>query len=387
VAVSYRKTVFESESMDPVQPDTITNGRSGAWEEGRLLRLAGRPTEALKLLRQGVAAGTNDYRLHDEIGMALVALDRQEEAIGSFMTALRLKPDFDEACNKIGSAFASRGLLEPAAHWFSLAREINPSATKYLYSFGCVLSLLDRHQQAAEVFNHWVKTEPENPVARHLVSAALGSQSVTIASADYVRVLFDSGADQFDKQLAKLRYCGPELVVGALLQVAQPTSTGWDVLDAGCGTGLSGVALKPLARRLIGVDLSAGMLKLAKRRAIYDDLINCDIVDYLRTRGQEFDVVSAADVLTYIGDVSEFFAQAASVLRTGGLVAVATEALKTDGNYRLNPTGRFSHSQHYLRDIMERSGFAIKHMTDTAMRYESRRPVPTWVAVGLKLGS
>src|SRR5437899_9160428 len=46
--------------------------------------------------------------------------------------ALHFKPDFDEACNKIGSALASRGLLEPAAIWFSRALQMNPRPTKYL---------------------------------------------------------------------------------------------------------------------------------------------------------------------------------------------------------------------------------------------------------------
>ena len=46
-----------------------------------------------------------------------------------------------------------------------------------------------------------------------------------------------------------------------------------DVLDAGCGTGLCGPLLAPYARRLIGVDLSEGMLALAKEKHVYDALI------------------------------------------------------------------------------------------------------------------
>jgi predicted TPR repeat methyltransferase len=371
--------------MDTVIEHTTGGSISRAWELGRSLRLSGNAVEALKALRQGLATESADYHLHDEMGMALVDLDRPEEAIGCFLAALNAKPDSDEACNKIGLAFSSRGLLEPAAHWFSRAREMNPAGTRYLYSYGCVLILLGNRQKAAEVFDQWTTAEPENPIAHHLVSAAVGSQSVTRAHPDYVRVLFDDFAKCFDKQLAKLRYRGPELVAEALRGVAEAPATGWDVLDAGCGTGLSGVALKPLARRLIGVDLSAGMLELARERAIYDELINSDIVVYLGARLQEFDVMLAADVLTYIGDLSEFFCEAASALRPGGLVAIATEALKAGGNYRLNPSGRFSHGQHYLKDVMERSGFAIQHMNEETMRYEAKRPVPTWIVVGRKI--
>ena len=39
-----------------------------------------------------------------------------------------------------------------------------------------------------------------------------------------------------------------------------------DILDAGCGTGLCGPLLAPYARRLVGVDLSDGMLKHAREK-------------------------------------------------------------------------------------------------------------------------
>ncbi len=353
------------------------------WEQGRSFRLSGCPAEAIKVLRQGLVAEVNDYRLHDEMGMALVELNRHEEAIGSFMTALRLKPDFDDACVKIGTAFAARGLHEPAAEWFLRARRMNPVETKYLYIYGCTLAALHNFQQATEIFDQWTKSKPDNPIAQHMVGAALGSRLITKASADYIRAHFDAFADGFERNLAKLNYCGPDLVVNALTQAAEAPAYGWDILDAGCGTGLVGIALKPLARRLIGVDLSSGMLNVARPRAIYDELIQIDILDYLRSHPQEFDVVSAADVLTYIGDLNDFFSQAAGALRPGGRVVVAVEGHKTGDDFRLNPSGRFSHSRHYLHRVIAGSGFTVTHFADDVMRHECRKPVATLVAVGV----
>jgi predicted TPR repeat methyltransferase len=260
--------------------------------------LAGRSEEAAKFLRNALATDPNDDRLHDELGMALSELGRFEEAIGSFLTVLSLKPDSDEACHKIGSAFASRGLFEPAIVWFQHAQQMNPAGTNYLYPYGRALVSKNAIAEAAAVFDRWVKAEPNNPIAQHLASAALGSSGMEKASADYVVALFDSCATRFDEALARLHYCGPELVLSALREAAEPPAGGWQILDAGCGTGLVGPLLRPLARRLVGIDLSPGMLGLALGRNAYDELINADIVTYLRELPRSFDVIVAADVLT-----------------------------------------------------------------------------------------
>ncbi len=354
------------------------------FERGQSLRLAGRTAEAVRILRRGLAEKPDDYRLHDELGTALCELKRYEEAIGSFMAALRFKPDFDEACNKIGRSFASRGMLEPAVLWFERARQLNPATSQCLHSFGTALVLLGRLEQAAEVFEQWTHAEPDNPIARHLANAALGSQATTKASAEYVRTLFDGCAARFDGNLSQLQYRGPQLIAGALQQAAEVPAEGWNIVDVGCGTGLVGVHLRPIARRLTGVDLSPGMLNLARQRGIYDELIEADMIEYLRNHSQGIDVLSAADVLTYVGDLSEFFHSAAQALQVGGLIAVAVEALQREGTYRLNPTGRFSHNSHYLRNVMETSGLTVIDLREDVMRCEASRPVPTLVAAGSK---
>jgi predicted TPR repeat methyltransferase len=285
-------------------------------------------------------------------------------------------------CNKIASAFASRGLLEPAAKWFYRARQINPNSTKYLFPYGRVLASLDSFEQARQVFDAWVAAEPDNPIARHLTNAILGTGVITRASAEYVRKLFDAYAEHFDEKLSKLNYCGPQLVLRVLAQIADVAAVSWRVVDAGCGTGLVGLQLKPLARRMVGVDLSPRMLQIARRRNIYDELIESDIVDFLRTTDESFDVIAAADVLTYLGDIRDFFTLSARVLRPGGLVVVVVETHDGADTYRLNHTGRFSHSREYLQQTLRTAGFSVDLLRQDVMRQEENLPVPTLVAVG-----
>ena len=50
-----------------------------------------------------------------------------------------------------------------------------------------------------------------------------------------------------------------------------------DVLDAGCGTGLCGALVAPFARRLLGVDLSEGMLAHAMEKSVYHELFKAKL--------------------------------------------------------------------------------------------------------------
>ena len=88
------------------------------------------------------------------------------------------------------------------------------------------------------------------------------------------------------------------------------------------------VRLPPFARTLTGVDLSSNMLKIARRRQIYDDLICAELVEFLGKRPKSFDMAVATDVLIYIGDLSSAFHGVRGALRDGGLFGFSVEAVK-----------------------------------------------------------
>ena len=114
--------------------------------------------------------------------------------------------------------------------------------------------------------------------------AALGDGPKPVrASDDYVRETFDHFAEDFDKQLLEdLEYRAPKLVHALFRDVCGADPGNLDILDAGCGTGLSGLDFKQYARSLTGVDLSPEMLKLAKDRGIYDELLETELAASMR---------------------------------------------------------------------------------------------------------
>ncbi|NEU35571.1 methyltransferase, partial [bacterium LRH843] len=74
--------------------------------------------------------------------------------------------------------------------------------------------------------------------------------------------------------------------------------------DAGCGTGLCGPLLAPYCQRLDGVDLSPKMLEKAKSKQLYDRLSKAELTAFLNNAPDMYDVIIAADVLCYFGDLS-----------------------------------------------------------------------------------
>lgn len=94
---------------------------------------------------------------------------------------------------------------------------------------------------------------------------------------------------------------------------------GLSVLDVGCGTGRSRRIYVDRCSRYAGIDLSLGALRLARRRFLDSSWLQGDALR-LPFRDESFDVVAFSSVLHHIADRRRALAEAARVLRPGGLV-------------------------------------------------------------------
>ncbi|GGL07292.1 class I SAM-dependent methyltransferase [Planomonospora parontospora] len=91
------------------------------------------------------------------------------------------------------------------------------------------------------------------------------------------------------------------------------------VLDAGCGSGPLSAVLRERGAVVTGIDASAGMLALARRRLGDDaDLRVADLSDRLPFDDGAFDDVVASLVLHYLQDWGPTLAEMRRVLRPGG---------------------------------------------------------------------
>jgi predicted TPR repeat methyltransferase len=203
----------------------------------------------------------------------------------------------------------------------------------------------------------------------------------------YVARLFDGYAPRFDAHLTeKLDYGGPALIVEALDLVA-PGRRFAAALDIGCGTGLMGEAVRARVDRLVGVDLSPGMIARARERGLYDALEAADATAYLTGGAQgAFDCILAADALCYIGDLGPIFSAGRRALADNGLFAFSIEAFEGEG-FRLRPTMRFAHARAYVDGAAREAGFVPLAIRSASTRREAGLEAPGLICVfGIRAG-
>ncbi len=90
-----------------------------------------------------------------------------------------------------------------------------------------------------------------------------------------VKSFYDDWATSYEAEIKDNGYATPRRCAEALAKYTDDKSL--KILDFGCGTGLSGLALRMAGfEKIDGVDLSAEMLKIAKSKSIYTDLTQID---------------------------------------------------------------------------------------------------------------
>jgi predicted TPR repeat methyltransferase len=176
------------------------------------------------------------------------------------------------------------------------------------------------------------------------------------------------------------------LIIDALATVLSPPDAALDILDAGCGTGLCGPLLRPYARKLIGVDLSAKMLAKAAGRKTYDDLVKCELTEFLNRQTEAYEVIASADTLCYFGKLEPAFQAAAQSLKPGGILAFTLEDTGDEGpDSRLNSHGRYAHTRSYVAGAIKAAGLDIHSAKSVLLRNEGKQPVTGHLVVAKKV--
>jgi predicted TPR repeat methyltransferase len=372
--------IEHSIALDPRLPDRYNNLGNVLVETGRLAEATAAYKKAIDL--QGGHADA-----YNNLGTVLRAQGRYDDAAAAYQKAIELDPKHVDAYNNFGNLLSSRGLVREAVAYYCKAITLTPGHPQARKLLGIAYYTIGQIDAAAAVFRDWLKDEPDNPVARHMLAACSGENVPSRASDDYVALTFDAFAASFDAKLEKLAYRAPQLVADALAKACGEPSQSLIALDAGCGTGLCGPLIAPYVGRLTGVDLSGGMLAKARGRGVYADLVKAELTAYLAEHPGEFDLVLSADTLVYFGALEPVFEAAARSLRPGGLLIFTVEdAGAAEGGYRINPHGRYSHAESYVRGALNAAGFAVLALEAAALRMEAGAPVPGLVCTARKTG-
>lgn len=344
------------------------------------------PAGAAELLEQVLAADPDHAGAHYQLGNLRRDQGDDPAAERHFTRAVALAPQHAQSHNNLGVMHEVAGRSEEAVASYRRAVQAKPSLSQAYLNLGRLLMVLGRRQEAAQCYRDAVTSSDKPSIFVHLL-AALEGRATAAAPAEYVRATFDGFARHFDERLiGTFDYHVPEAIGRSIRRIRRFAPKSAAVLDLGCGTGLSGAVLADVAQRMVGIDVSGGMLQEARARGCYDELVEAEILGWMQSaQPEQFDVIVAADVLVYFGDLGPIFAQAMRLLKPGGLFTFSIEVSR-DADYRLQDSGRYAQSAAYIERLAKEQGFTVPVRADQPIRkpivgllYVLSRPRGSWI--------
>ena len=354
---------------EPEQADWYSN-------LGIVLQSAERFEAAMEAFRRATVLNPRHANALNNLGVLYRLYGRLEEAEASYRAVIAIEPNHLDVYTNLAVVLDQTGRTHEALEAHCKAITLRPSSPETHRHLALAYSVLGETERAIEVCEEWVRHCPDDPRARHALAAYSGRNVPPRASDEYVTKVFDDFAESFEAKLARLEYRAPALVGEAVAASVGAPTGGLDVLDLGCGTGLCGPLLAPYARRLVGVDLSQGMLQYAREKAAYDELVQAELTDYLRQQRGAFDAIVSADTLVYFGDLEPVATAAFDALRPGGVFIFTVEDAGEPGreSYGIQPHGRYSHGTGYVDTVLTRAGLRPE-IARGDLRMESGLPV------------
>ncbi|MDR6189880.1 putative TPR repeat methyltransferase [Agrobacterium pusense] len=187
-------------------------------------------------------------------------------------------------------------------------QKIDEEALAEAYNRALALEKAGDVDAAVKAYEEVLAIDPDDHGGAAVRIAAMGRGEQPSKAPDaYVETLFDQHAEAFEDILVEqLGYAVPMMV----RQRLQTLNLGpfKRLLDLGCGTGLTGEALRDMADDITGIDISENMVEIAHEKDLYETLYVAEVEDFLEDNDDEpFDIITATDVLPYLGALEPLF--------------------------------------------------------------------------------
>ncbi|MBR1948785.1 MAG: tetratricopeptide repeat protein, partial [Alphaproteobacteria bacterium] len=323
--------------------------------------------EAEKRYKRLMDIDDKNYQVYANYAEMLYRQKRVLEAMDIYRKAVILFPSSADISNNLGALLRDLEEYDEALGLFFNALSLNPNLIEASINIWETLVLLSGkdEQKAKDIAKNWYKSYPDNQFAQYAVAALRGEN--VASNKIFTEKLFDNFADNYEVVMQNLDYSAPlaiRRITGSLVG---------RIADLGCGSGLVGVAVKEAGNYLIGVDISSKMLEKASEKKLYDELIKSDIVEFLKSR-DDFEWIIAADVLGYIGQLDEFIS-----LCRGKNIIFSIEIEKSNEDFKLQNTGRFTHNPKYVEKLLIKNGFCDIYKEKFELRTENFVPVESMI--------
>lgn len=282
-----------------------------------------------------------------------------------------------------GQLLRAKGHRLEAVEAFLALLKVQPEHCEAHYALSTLYRELGQHARSKEMLTGYYHyqlrstgTELDDiPKLVEYLLATHGCEEAPLKPPNgYIENLYDRYSETFESQLTgQLAYKLPQRIAKFIYQGSYPSDL--NILDLGCGTGLSGEDLHAFAKTLDGVDLSSKMLDKARAKNIYSNLHQQDIDEFLQACQSQYDLIICLDVLIYFSDLRRVLKQCGERLRAGGSLAFSVEAADDSDaivEYRLDSTGRYQHGLQYLRDVAQTVGLMWQYHEMVTLRTENK---------------
>ena len=122
---------------------------------------------SITLFNQALQVTKDNYLAHNNLGVALVAKGKNDEAIANYLAAIKINPNYDDAHTNLGVAFAAEGKSEEAIFHHCVAIKINPNNARAHYNLGLALKDQGKMDEAINEFRKTINIKPSSADAHN----------------------------------------------------------------------------------------------------------------------------------------------------------------------------------------------------------------------------
>ena len=357
---------------------------------GMVRKLQKRYDEAMQIYDQLLAVSPDSVPVIINKGLLLQSMKRIPDAIEQFDRAVSLSPEMAAAWRILAIARLACADLNGAIDAFDRAFSLAPSDTATGIQLAKALRHAGRLEESEEACRKVLVTEPDNAEAKFFQDAfskQSNKQKLDRIPAEVSKQIYSGKSQQgslgsgFDTSLQNsLEYKAPTVLDDAV-RAALDGRENIDVLELGCGSGLCGSKFADISDRLIGTDISPGMLEGARQKDVYTELYEADLIDALDNYEDEIDLVIAMDVLCFFGDLTDIFQRTRRALHDDGLFGFSVVKPKSDASWELQEYGHFVHSTEHIRNVAVSTGCTELFIDELPLRKEMNEDQYGYVCV------
>ncbi len=176
---------------------------------GMALQAAGRPQEAIGQFDRALRLNPDFAQAHYNLGLALESLGRTQEAVEHYEQAIRIQPDYGDAHNNLAGILRNQGRLPEAINHYEQAARSKPNVAGVHFNFGSTLEQAGRVDEAIGQYEQAIRIQPDFAFAHNNLGVLLMSRGRLQEAVDHyqqaLRIQPDNEEAHFNLALASSR--------------------------------------------------------------------------------------------------------------------------------------------------------------------------------------